>query len=404
MKLFSDNSSKKYKNMKDLYKIIRQHGPVTKGRVLELTGMKQTTCARIISDLLDEHLIIESGVGISSGGRKPVMYEVNPRHNYSIGIDISRTFTKVLLLDINLSIISEAFLKMDHTCTPAKTIQFIHQSIEQMLAKHQIHLSQLLGIGIGVIEPFDMEKGVIGNSVNFQAEGWRNVAIVDELKEIFNTKVLIDSGVNTAILAEYKIGLKSLIGTLIYIIAGVGIRMGVMTDHNLFQGLAVRYEKFGSGHMAVNTSGKECICGNFGCVHTYSTILALIGEVIDHIKRGHSSLLMSRVKSPEDIQFDDICWAIENNDPLCSFIIRDFGYHTGVGIANTITMFQPNIIILNGPMYNRLDLFYETVLKTATERINRIYPGYDVKFSRGQLGINAAAIGAGSMVIDDYLK
>lgn len=404
MKRFNDQSSQKDKNMKYLYKIIRQYGPVTKGTLLELTGLKQTTCARIIDELLRESIIIESGVDISSGGRKPVMYEVNSSVNYSIGIDISRTFTKVLLLDINLSIKDEAFLKMDHTCTPEKTIQFIRNAIVHMLAKHHINLSQLLGIGVGVIEPFDMEKGIILNSINFHAEGWSNVNIVDDLKETFDTKVLINSGVNTAILAEHEIGLKSLIGDLVYIIAGVGIRMGVMTNHHLFQGPAVKYEKFGNGHMAVNTSGKKCICGNYGCIHTYSTILVLIDEVIDHIKRGHPSLLMKRVNTPEDIQFDDICWAIEHNDPLCSFIVRDFAYHTGVGIGNIISVFQPSIIILSGPMFNRLDLFYETVQETAKERINRIYPGYDVKFSRGKLGINAAAIGAGSMVIDDYLN
>lgn len=400
---FREAQSQKVKNMKYLYGVIRKHGPITKGELIDQTGLKQTTCARIIDDLLQENLIAESGVGISSGGRKPIMYEINPTLYYSIGIDISRTFTKVLLLDLHLTVKEEARFQMDQESTPEKTIAFIQHTISRFMKTYNIKQTALLGIGIGAVEPLDREKGIIVDPINFPAADWKNVRIVERLEKLYPTKVLLDKGVNAAVLAEHEIGLDGAVGNLVYIIAGMGIRLGVMTDNHLFQGSADRYEKFGNGHMVVNVNGEKCVCGSYGCVHTYSTILALQDAIVKQIKGGHSSLIMENLKDPEEIDFEAICWAINQEDRLCSDVIKDFGYYTGIAVSNIITLLHPDRFILGGPMYNRLSLFYETVVQTATNRINALYPGYQVTFSQGHLGENAAAIGAGSMVIDYYL-
>ncbi|GAA0440264.1 ROK family transcriptional regulator [Lentibacillus halophilus] len=400
---FSESASSKMKSMKYLYKLIRKQGPVTKGILVEQTGFKQTTCARIIDDLLREGLIIESGVGTSSGGRKPIMYTINHQLYYSIGIDISRTFTKVLLLDLQLNVISEIRFSMDKTSTPQKTLTFIQHAIEQMLAEHQIGQEQLLGIGIGAVGPLDRHNGIMVNPVNFPADYWNNVPIVDELEKTFSTKILLDKGINAAVVAEHQLGLNEIVGNLSYMIAGVGIRLGIMTDHRLLKSDAERFGKFGSGHMIIDTNGKKCICGDYGCFHTCSTILYLQEEIVHQLKRGYASILTEKVDDPDDVSFEDICAAVEAGDSMCIQVVKDFGFFTGVAVSNIITLLHSDYWVLSGPMFNRLNLFYETVVSTAANRISRLYPGYDVKFRKAQLGENAGAIGAGGMIVDYYL-
>ncbi|MBP2076035.1 ROK family protein [Oceanobacillus polygoni] len=401
---FKDPGSPKVRNMKHVYNIIRKHGPVTKSSIIEKTAQKQTTCARIIDDLLQEGLIIESGIGISSGGRKPVMYAINTNQLFSIGIDISRTFTKVLLLDLHLNVIDEASFQMNKESTPKKTIDFIQSTIVQMLNSRNIEQDQLIGIGIGAVEPLDREKGIIVDPVNFPSDHWNNVKVVEVLQKKYSTKIILDSGINTAVLAEHKLGLNEEIGNLSYIIAGVGLRIGVMNDHRLLKSDADRFGKLGSGHMVINTNGKKCICGDYGCFHTYSTILYLKANIIHQLKRGHPSILTEGLEDPDDITFEDICTALEAGDDLCVTTVRDFGFFTGIALSNMITMLHSDYLVLSGPMFNRLDLFFETAVTTASNRISKLYPGYDVKFKKGHLGENAAAIGAGSMVLDYYLE
>lgn len=400
---FRGAETAKLKNMKYLYSIIRKQGPVTKGQLIDLTGLKQTTCTRIISDLLQEDLIIESGVAKSSGGRKPVMFEINAQRFYTIGIDISRTFTKVLLLDLHLHVQDEARFSMDKESTPDKTIAFIKQAVEQFINTHQLTYSRIIGIGIGAVEPLDREQGVILDPLNFPADHWENVNIVERLSAYFPVKVLLEKGANTAVLAEYETGLNALVGNLAYMIAGAGIRLGVMTNHQLFRGGADRYERFGNGHMVVNTNGKKCVCGSYGCVYTYASIPALRDEVIEQIERGHASIITEEAKNPADINFAMICRAVEAGDAICSNIVRKHGYYTGIAISNVATLLQPDQFTLGGPMFNQLDLFLQQTVQTAESRLKRLYPGYKVVFSRSQFGENTAAIGAGSMVLDYYL-
>lgn len=362
---FKHPSTPKVRNMKFLYNLIRKFGPITKSSIIDKTGLKQTTCSRIIDDLLQEGLIVESGVAESSGGRKPIMYDINNHLFYSIGIDISRTFTKVLLLDLHLNIMDEARLSIHKESTPEITIDFIQQAIAQMLEKNNMKEDQLLGIGVGAVEPLDREKGIIVNPVNFPNKQWKNVRIVEALKEKFNTAILLDSGINLAVLAEHQIGFNEAIGNLSYIIAGMGIRVGVMIDHRLLKSKADRYGRYGSGHMVINTSGRKCICGKYGCFHTYSTIPALKDELAHQMKRGNSSLLQEEVEDPDDLEFEDIVSVANAGDQLCEETIKDFGYFTGIGIANMVSLLYSDYIVLSGPMFNRLDLYYKTDRKSV---------------------------------------
>ncbi len=160
---------------------------------------------------------------------------------------------------------------------------------------------------------------------------------------------------------------------------------------------------YGQGHMVVDIQGRKCICGGYGCVHAYSSISVIKNDVIDSLKLGKNSILKDRVNNIEDIQFEDICQAVNENDPVCCQIIKDAGYYTGIGLSNLIHVLNPELIILSGPTYTKMDLFYDTVTETALNRSKVIYPDHDITFSRGNLGENATAIGAGGMVLSYYL-
>ncbi|WP_257347398.1 ROK family transcriptional regulator [Pseudalkalibacillus decolorationis] len=403
IKQFIETLSQKNKSLKHLYSLIREHGPVSKSELIERTGLKQTTCTRLIDELIEKQLIVESGLGESSGGRKPLIYQINPDYYYLFGVDISRTHTKVLLMDLNLDIKEEALFSMNEESTPEVTINFIENEIINMLHTHQLNTSRILGIGIGAIGPLDRENGKILNPIDFPTKGWNNVPIGKILSEKFDTKVLLDSGVNTAVVAEYKKGLDKEVHNIIYCLSGIGIRVGILNDGHLVHGPADNLGLFGQGHMVVNIHGRKCVCGSYGCMHAYSTIPAIKEEVIHSLKRGHDSVLQEKLNDVGQVTFSDICWAVQENDALCSHIVKDAAYYTGVGLSNIINILQPQLVILNGPIHTQMDLFYEVTKDIALKRTTTIYPGYDVQFSRGELGENAAAIGAGSMVFDYYL-
>jgi predicted NBD/HSP70 family sugar kinase len=403
LKQFSGALSQKEKSIKELYTLITEHGPISKSHLIKFTGMKQTTCTRLIDELLESELIVEKGYGESSGGRKPVMYEIKQDANYVIGIDIARTNTRVLLMDLGFNILDEAELPMNEASTPEVTLDFIISSCNRMIHNLGITHDDVLGAGIGTVGPLDRENGMILNPIYFQSKGWENLSICSKLSDKLQLKTFLDYGTNTALLAEYQQESFNKYKNVVHVLKGVGTRTGIIVDGRLVRG-SDKLSMFGQGHMVVDLNGKECICGKRGCVHAYSSLSAIKQEIISNIESGSHSIILDWKSNIQDIQFDDIFRAVHEKDPLVIQVVKDAAYYTGIGLSNLINVLFPDLVILSGPTYSTIDLFYDVVTETAAELCKNMYSDQSIVFSRGQLGKNATAIGAGRMVVDHYLS
>src|SRR5699024_5059408 len=72
----------------------------------------------------------------------------------------------------------------------------------------------------------------------------------------------------------------------------------------------------------------------------------------------------------KDITFEDIYHAVNQKDPLCSQIIKKAASITGVGISNISNLILPELIILSGPTYTKMDLFYKTDIQSFYNLFN----------------------------------
>lgn len=238
------------------------------------------------------------------------------------------------------------------------------------------------------------------NPLHFPGQNWRDVPIASKLRERFGLPVLLDNGANTAVLGEYWSSLWKEVDSVVYNLTGIGIRCGVLANGQVVRGPVDMEGTY--GHMVVDIHGRKCSCGQFGCLEAYSTLPAIREEVIRQLKRGKESLLTARIADAEALELADIAWAVENADTLCCEVVKDAAYHYGIGLSNMMYLIHPEVIILGGALVTELDLFYEVATQTALQRASSV-PGYQVRFSRGALGENAVAVGAGCMVMNHYL-
>ncbi|MBP0726313.1 ROK family protein [Bacillus sp. RG28] len=400
LKQFVGLTSPKTKSLKLLYSLVRKLGPVRVNTLTELTGYKHVTCARLLDELVQEGLIYDSGIGESSGGRKPLMYVIKPDTYYLIGVEITSLYTTVLLLDLKLDIIGVEKLKMDLYCTGEYTLNFISQCVDELMLKHNIQSDKLLGIGIGVLDPIDQERGVIINPRLFPAVGWEDLNIVDYLKQKNNTHVFLDNGTNLAALAEYRNNYWKETDNLVFVSSDMGIRCGT-----IFQGRLISNKKEiddAFGHTIVDIHGRRCSCGSYGCLQAYSSLPAIRDEVVRQMKRGNVSLLQERVNDVEDIDFHHILNALEEEDPLCLEVVKEAAYYFGIGLSNLIFLLRPNIVIFGGTLVPK-PLFYEVASETAQNRMMH-YPTNRVQISKSAAAYNVVAQGAGCMVLDYFTE
>src|SRR5690606_16798606 len=67
----------KQENKSLVLETIIEHSPISRADIANTTGLNKGTVSSLVKELLDEKLIKESGPGISSGGRRPVMLLFN---------------------------------------------------------------------------------------------------------------------------------------------------------------------------------------------------------------------------------------------------------------------------------------------------------------------------------------
>jgi transcriptional regulator, MarR family len=81
--------------------IIRCKGPISRAEISKLTNLSPTTVSYAVTNLIEDGFVIETGVGDSSGGRKPILIEFNPKGRHVISIEINRSAINGALYDLN---------------------------------------------------------------------------------------------------------------------------------------------------------------------------------------------------------------------------------------------------------------------------------------------------------------
>ncbi|WP_314586365.1 ROK family protein [Paenibacillus terrigena] len=391
-------TSPKMKSLKLLYSLIRKLGAVRINILSEMTGYKHTTCARLLDELAQVGLVQDSGLGESSGGRKPLMYEINPNAHYLIGVEVTNLYTTVLLLNLSLDILGSKKLKMYEQCTGEYTLNYVTECIDLLLAEHHIQRDKLLGIGVGVLDPIDPERGAIHHH-SFKAEGW-DLNIVEYLTKQNNTLVLLDNGTNLAALGEYRKNHWKDRDSLVFVSSDMGIRCGVIQNGRMVSHKYGMEDAF--GHIIVDMHGQRCSCGSYGCLQAYSSLPAIRDEVIRQMKRGKCSSLQEQVNDVEEIDFHHILDALEQEDPLCQEVIKDAAYYFGIGLSNLIFLLHPDVVVCGGTLVPK-SLFYEVASEAALKRMAH-YPNSHIEITKATTDYNSVAQGAGCMILDYFTE
>ena len=384
------------KEEKKIFYSIQKHGPISKSEISILTNIKLTTLNYTIEPLVKDGIIVQKCIGKSTGGRKPILYDINLREFYIIGIDLSRVYTQVIITNLKMEILYKKMFIMDVFCSPDETVRRIDDIVNKAYVNLSLSYTKLVGVGLGTVGPLDIENGIMISPINFSAPGWSNVPIKTMLESKLKCPIVVENGVNAAVTGEYFYGVGKGIENIAYLNLGIGIRTGTVLSGKLIK--TINDEEDALGHMIVDINGEECKCGNLGCVESYSSINAIIKKFSSEVKKGSFTIIS---KDVQDIGYRDICLAAEKNDTLAKEIITNAALILGTGLVNYINLINPGLVILSGPLIINSKLFYDECINII---FKKLHPDRRKKiiFSRGGFfKENAISIGAVALVIED---
>lgn len=167
---------------------IKNNSPISRAAVANQTGLNKGTVSSLVSELLEDHLIYESGPGESSGGRRPVMLLFNNSAGYSIGIDLGVNYLLGVLTDLDGNIFQEKVMTFKNLSYNEIEEQLFN-TIDSLISSVPPSPHGIVGIGVGV-------PGIVDNSGEVLLApnlNWTNV----NLKSILQKNITFQSLLKT---------------------------------------------------------------------------------------------------------------------------------------------------------------------------------------------------------------
>jgi glucokinase len=258
--------------------------------------------------------------------------------------------------------------------------QMIEDVIAVTIAETGAAREDFAGVGIGAPGPLDREQGLVIVAPNL---GWSNFPLRDRVSALVGIPATLDNDANCATVGEWWVGGARGGRNVVGMTIGTGIGGGLILNGQLYHGASDVAGEI--GHMTIDSTGRRCKCGNYGCLEAYTSGPA-IAERAREALRGFedgSSILMQLVESrPERITAQTVYDASGRGDPVALEVVRDTAHFLGAGIANLLNIFNPDVVVVAGGVTQAGDALFEPLraevrrraFKPAVEAC-RIVPG-----------------------------
>jgi glucokinase len=239
---------------------------------------------------------------------------------------------------------------------------------------------EIRGIGIGCTGPVDPQSGVLGN-INFFPE-WRGSNPVEGLAAEFNVPVAMENDADALALGEKECGAGKEKDSVVCITVGTGIGAGIILNGEVYRGVNGSHPEL--GHQIIDPAGPACTCGLTGCWESLASGPAMEAWFYEN---APPELSECRPGAAE------ICALARQGNEWAKRCVERESRYLGIGIANVIASFLPQMVILGGGVMKSVDLFLAQI--RAAVRGCQLIPSHLCEIEYAALGSEAGLIGAG---------
>lgn len=342
--------------------IIRKQGPIPRREVAKISCLTPPAVTCIVNDFIRMGIVRETGHGESSGGRRPVMLELNPRAGYILAVQIQRGECIVALLDLGGNTLGKIQKRVE-TSSLEEVVNIIGKSFDAITRSLGISQQDVLWSGVASPGLIDTSRGIVERSSNLK---WQKAPLADLLTlRLSKIPVHVENISNAAALAEKEYVSGRRCSNLLYINLSVGIGAGIIINGEIYRGTQGYAGEV--GHMVLSPDeGPICTCGARGCFEA----LCGVQRVLERLKEKiPEDIFNSKGINKEELTIEDLIKYSLLDMPIVKDIITRTGEIVGMAVSNLVNTFNPDMIILGGELSKIGDLLLEPVRKLVLGRI-----------------------------------
>lgn len=387
--LTGDRQLIKELNVTAVITAIREHQPISRVGIAELTGLSKSTVTAITQLLLDADLVRETGSGNSRGGRRPTLLQLTPTARLAVGVKIAPEQVTAALISLTGQILNKEVEPLPDRV--AEIVTTIDRLVRRVVndAGFAFSPDRLLGVGVGlpgIVDP------ATGSSISSHFLRWHDVPIKRLLEERLGLSVYPENDANCFALGEYWYGAGRGVSSLLGVTVGIGIGAGLILDGRIYRG-----PLFGAGeigHMIVQRDGPACACGRHGCLE------ALAGDAaIVRYARLHKGEPAAYPAGREDVVRAAIA-----HDPHALHALAEAGEWIGLGLANLVNTVSTDFIVVGGEAATQAGELLLDPIRSSLQR--HVFPSLAdrVRIVPAALGDEVWLIGATVLALQHFFR
>ncbi|MDK2971455.1 MAG: hypothetical protein PWP23_1210 [Candidatus Sumerlaeota bacterium] len=316
--------------------VVRAHGPVSRAGISKISNFNLPSVSALVDELVEEGLVLEEEAQRVPRGRRPIPVHLNESAASILGIDIGKSSTIGLLLNLGGTLITRVEKRTPSLSTPKAHEEWVAKIAAQVFAETGDKTPPLAGIGIGL-------PGLIGKSSS--GTETHNIAthLATSLEAIYGVCTIVENDARMMALGCMLFGQGKALSSFAVLNIGFGLGMGLVLDGRLFQGT----QGFGGeiGHIPLGESGVPCYCGKSGC--------------LENIVSGSGLVRLAKAKGLAVSDAAEVAELARKGDRKALAIFRTFSEHLGRTAAVVMNLYDPEAVILSGRVCRAGDLFID---------------------------------------------
>lgn len=369
--------------------IWREH-QISRAEISRQLNLSRSTVTEIIKELLPTGLVAETGIGESSGGRKPIVLEFQDEAKGILGIDIGASHVSVVLTNLRGKLLF--WKEKEHPVREDSegTYKVIDELCNECFLSLKYDAKKLLSIGVAVPSPVDpIHPEYLSETI---IPAWHGKSGLERLREKYGVPVYLDNDANLGALSEHWWGAGRGVNDLIFIKISNGIGAGYILGGKLYRGAKGIAGEM--SHMPIDPNGRLCGCGLRGCLATVISAWALKERI-----KTLSALYPESPLVKGESGIIEIENAAVDNDPLAIQIVAEATTYLTSAITSLVNLMNPEMIIIGGSLSRLGELVLKPIRETmqATALVSSIS---NAQLNISELGSQGIAIGAATLAIE----
>lgn len=375
-----------------IMRLVRENGPISRASLARKTGLSGPAVLNIVEGLVNEKFLFEIGKGVSNGGRKPNLLDINPESVFAIGLEITPNIIRAGIVNLDLEIV----ISRKKEIQPDSSYDFILDEATAIIKKiiKAARLKDPLILGIGVSHPGIMgtESGKVLLATNLKS--WKDVPLVRDIERRLKMPAVIEVDSRVLALAEMWKGLAKNIKNFLIVEVETGLGTGLVIDSQIYRGSTGIAGEL--GHMVIDDKGEKCACGKKGCIETFVAFPAILKELQ---KKPSEKLLYFSKGNIKKITIENVIAAAKHGDPITLNVIKKSAEVLGKALGNLMNFIDIEAIFINSSLTSIDD--YIEIIQEELNKYFLLSNGTKVNVMASKLKGDAAIIGSAILLLQE---